>query len=196
MKYWRYFVSAAFMMVAINVTGTQRIICLACAVLCVIWGMWYSRHLNRKRAEFEAKHPYFDPDYEFIICTAEHTDLSDEEGDRQEALRRFKQRSHEFAGDIMAEVRKIGGEDTPRFGVYINGTRMGDIPEEYNAFLLKRASQLETFNKIKLTGGDTDDSGQPFGLELSLRFPRDTYTTPQLPEGGGMLRVGKGGLFS
>lgn len=196
MLYWRYFLAAGFLMAALNVGGIQRWACIGGAVLSIIWQIWYGRHLKRKRAEFAAKHPAFDPNYEFIVCQAEHTELSDEEGDRQAALLRFKNRSDEFAGDILGEIRQIGEGEDSRFGIYLNSSRVGDMPAEHNAFLCKRIKQLETFNKIRLTGGDLDDSGRPFGLDLSLRFPRNTYNAPEIPSGGRMLTAEKGGLFS
>ena len=192
MRYWRFFLGFAFLIVAIQYMGqTQCYLALLGAVLSVVWGVMHNIKFKKKRAKWIEEHPYYDPNYEFSRFQVENTEAVDEEGDRQAALRRFRDRSDEFEGEILGSLRPLAQDEEGKataYGVYLNETRVGDVPASEVEFIASRIRHLETFNKIMLTNWEEGSEG-PLGLLVSLRFPRNKYDAPYTVDSGGLLGV-------
>ncbi|MBR5430213.1 MAG: hypothetical protein IK116_06780 [Firmicutes bacterium] len=190
MRYWRFLLGFAFLFVAFQYRGDTRCyIALGCACLCLVWGILHNIKAKKKRAKWLAEHPYYDPNYECSRFQVEHTDVTDAEGNRQAALRRFMARSEEFEGEILGSLRPLAQDEEGQptaFGVYLNETRVGDVPESEVEFIANRLRHLETFNKIMLTNWEEGSTG-PLGLLVSLRFPRNKYDAPYNINSGNML---------
>ncbi|MBR2782980.1 MAG: hypothetical protein IKD93_02150 [Firmicutes bacterium] len=190
MRYWRFMIGFAFLFVAMEIDlGPRTYIALAGAVLCLVWGFAHNIKYKKKRAKWLAEHPYYDPNYEYSRFQVENTDVTDEEGDRQAALRRFMARSDEFEGEILGSLRPQAQDEEGRataYGVYLNETRVGDVPASEVEFISERLRHLETFNKIMLTNWEEGSEG-PLGLLVSLRFPRNKYDAPYNIRDGAML---------
>lgn len=200
MRYWRFLVGFAFLFVALQYRGqTQCYVALGCAVLCLIWGYFHNKKAKKKRAKWIAEHPYYDPNYECARFQVENTQVVDEEGDRQAALKRLFDRSEEFEGEILGSLRPLSQDEygqATAYGVYLNETRVGDVPQDQVEFIARRFRHLETFNKIMLTNWEEGCTG-PLGLLVSLRFPRNKYDQSYPDRGGGLLVANPTGkLFS
>lgn len=199
MRYWRFYLGVAFLIVAVQFPGQwQCYACLGGALLCMIWGLLHNARYKKKRAKWIAEHPYYDPNYEYSRFQVENTDAVDEEGDRQAALRRFMERCDEFDGEILGSLRSLAEDEygqATAYGVYLNETRVGDVPGPEVEFIANRIRHLETFNKIMLTNWEAGSSG-PLGLLVSLRFPRNRYDAPYNTSGSNMLDASRGKIFS
>ena len=199
MRYWRFWLGVSFLIVALELPHDKRaLISLACGILCIVWGFFQNRKYKRKRAKWIEEHPYYDPNYEYSRFQVENTDVVDEEGDRQAALRRFAQRSDEFEGDILGSLRPLAKDEygqATAYGVYLNETRVGDVPESEVEFIANHIRYLETFNKIMLTNWEEGCEG-PWGLLVSLRFPRNVYETPYAPKDGNLLGSTAGNMLN
>lgn len=190
MRYWRFWLGVSFLIVAFELPWSSRaMIALGCGLLCMVWGYFHNKQYKKRRAKWLEEHPYFDPNYEYSRFQVENSEVADEEGDRQAALKRFFDRSEEFEGEILGSLRALAKDehgDATAYGVYLNETRVGDVPESELAFINERIRHLETFNKITLTNWEEGSSG-PLGLLVSLRFPRNRYETPYNTSGSNML---------
>lgn len=199
MRYWRFYLAASFLIVAYQLPHDRRaLICLACGLLLIVWGLYHNKQYKKRRAKWIEEHPYYDPNYEYSRFQVENTDVVDEEGDRQAALRRFAQRSDEFEGDILGSLRPLAKDEygqATAYGVYLNETRVGDVPESEVEFITNHIRYLETFNKIMLTNWEEGCEG-PWGLLVSLRFPRNVYETPYAPKDGNLLGSTAGNMLN
>ena len=197
MRYWRFLIGIAFVIAAVQFAGSwECYVALAAALLSLFWGFQHMRSTKRKQEKWKKEHPFYDPHYEFSRFELINTQVVDEEGDRQAALARFRDRIDEFEGDISGSITALGTDENGEvngYGVYLNGTRMGDAPMDEVRFIRNRARHLETFNKIMLTNWEEGSSG-PLGLLVSLRFPRNRYEAPA--GSGPMLSAGSRSPFS
>ena len=199
MRYWRFLLGFAFLFVAFEYIGQRQCyIALAAAALCMVWGYFHNVKYKKKRAKWIEEHPYYDPNYEYSRFQVENTDVIDEEGDRQAALQRFFRRSEEFEGDIVGSLRVKDQDEygqATAYGVYLNETRVGDVPQDQVEFIARRFRHLETFSKIMLTNWEEGSSG-PLGLLVSLRFPRNKYDNSFPDSRGELLKTNAGKLFT
>ncbi|MDO4581821.1 MAG: hypothetical protein Q4B96_04485 [Bacillota bacterium] len=214
MRYWRAYLALALLLGAYLTGGRPAWICCGLAALCIVWFLWYERRIKRIRESFKNINPDWDPNYLQLSFDVAKTDVIDEEGDRQAALHRFFERSEEFTGDIAVEIRAytppgvtaVEADDAierseeelaalleakNEYGVYVNGTRVGDVPGEHRAFMRKNLRLYELANKIMLTGWEDNGGQGPLGLYLKLRFTKVEYVSPMLATGDNQMLTPK-----